>query len=58
VLGRNRVVAECNNLALQFDAAGINLDDEVLDNLLRGIILSRGDDRLRENNKVYESCRK
>ena len=44
VLGdRNRVVVECNNLVLGFMLVCINLDDEVLDNLRKGIILQRGD---------------
>jgi hypothetical protein len=39
VLGdRNRVVVECNNLVFGFNVVGINLDDEVLDNLRKGII--------------------
>jgi hypothetical protein len=41
-LERNRAVVECNNLALGVEAMGNNLDDEVLDNLLRGIISARG----------------
>lgn len=41
VLGdRNRVVVECNNLVLGFNVVGINLDDEVLDNLRKGIIFA------------------
>jgi len=41
VLGdRNRVVVECNNLVLGFEVVGINLDDEVLDNLRKGIIFA------------------
>lgn len=58
MLGRNRAVVECNNLVLEFNVVGINLDGEVLDNLLRGIILARVVDRVRENNKMYQSCRK
>ena len=42
VLGdRNRVVVECNNLVLGFNVVCINLDDEVLDNLRKGIIFAQ-----------------
>jgi hypothetical protein len=41
VLGdRNRVVVECNNLVFGFKVVGINPDDEVLDNLRKGIIFA------------------
>jgi len=42
VVDSNRVVVECNDLALELDADDNNLDDEVLDNLLRGIIFGEG----------------
>jgi hypothetical protein len=46
---RNRVVVECNNLFLEMDATdGINLDVDVLDILVRGIIFAKGVDRVRE----------
>jgi hypothetical protein len=41
VLGdRNRVVVECINLVFGFKVVDINLDDEVLDNLRKGIIFA------------------
>jgi len=44
VLGdRNRVAVECSNLVLESNAVDIDLDDEVFDNLRKGIILLRGD---------------
>lgn len=42
VVDSNRAVVECNNLVLEFDTAGINLDDEALPSLVRGIMMSSG----------------
>jgi hypothetical protein len=49
---RNRVVVECNNLFLEMDATdGINLDVDILDILVRGIIFAKGVIGS-ENNKI------
>jgi hypothetical protein len=55
---RNRVVVECNNLFLEMDATdGINLDVDVLDILVRGIIFAKGVIGS-ENNKIMYNYRK